>query len=162
MKVRIAAALALTAASSLHAQTATTSAPAVAPAAIDLSTAPPIEGSWAYSTQTGGSEAAFVNASNQPQIAITCARATRQVTISRAATGAAAYIVVWTSAQTRNLPASYNPATARLSATVGAYDPLLDAMAFSRGRVGFSALNMPTLVVPAWAEAARVVEDCRA
>jgi hypothetical protein len=45
---------------------------------------------------------------------------------------------------------------------VSAYDPLLDAMAFSRGRVGLSALSLPTLIVPAWAEVARVVEDCRA
>jgi hypothetical protein len=156
MKLRIAAALALIAASSLNAQTA-----APAPAA-DLSTATPIGGSWVYLSVQGGSEARFVNTSAQPQLTISCARATRQVTISRPAAGAAPFVLVWTSAQTRNLPASFNPATARLSAIVNAYDPLLDAMAFSRGRLGFSALNQPTLVVPVWAEVTRVIEDCRA
>jgi len=172
MRSVIAAALALFAASSLQAQT--TAAPAAPPStatatataapapALDLSTATPIEGNWNYATLQGGSEATFVNASAQPQLAITCTRGTRQITISKPATGAAPFILVWTSALTRNLPSSYNPATARLSATVSAFDPVLDAMTFSRGRIGFSALNKPALVVPAWAEVGRVVEDCRA
>ena len=159
MRFAIAAAFALVAASSLHAQTATP--PAAAPA-LDLSTASAMDGSWVYAPQQGGSTATFVNAANQPQLVLTCARATRQVTVSRPATGAAPFILVWTSSQTRNLPSSWNPATMRLSANVSAYDPLLDAMAFSRGRIGFGALNLPVLVVPTWAEVSRVVEDCRA
>jgi hypothetical protein len=161
MRSAIAAALALTATSSLQAQTAP-SLPAPPAPAFDLSTATPIEGNWNYASQPGGSEATFVTASNQAQLAITCARGTRRVTISKPATGAAPFILVWTSALMRNLPSSYNPATARLSATVSAFDPVLDAMAFSRGRIGFSALNQAALVVPAWAEVGRVVEDCRA
>jgi hypothetical protein len=129
---------------------------------LDLSTATPADGNWVYATVAGGSSATFVNSSSQPQLAITCARGTRQVTISRPASGAAPFVLVWTSALTRNVPSSFDPATGRLSATVSAYDPLLDAMAFSRGRVGLSALSLPTLIVPAWAEVARVVEDCRA
>ena len=156
MKFIIAAALALSAASSLQAQT-TTTAPA-----LDFSTATPIAGSWNYAAVQGGSEATFVNASNQPQLTITCVRVTRQVTISKPATGAAPFILVWTTTLTRNLPSGYNPATARLSATVSASDPVLDAMAFSRGRIGFSALSQPALIVPAWPEVGRVVEDCRA
>jgi hypothetical protein len=159
MRSAIAAALALTAASSLHAQAA---APAAAAPALDLSTASPMDGSWIYAPHAGGSTATFVNAANQPQLVMTCARATRQVTVSRPAAGAAPFILVWTSSETRNLPSSWNPATGRLNAALSAYDRLLDAMAFSRGRIGFSALNLPVLVVPTWAEVARVVEDCRA
>jgi len=165
MKSVIAAALGLTAASSLQAQTTATSnarAPTAISPAVDLSTATPIDGNWSYSAQPGGSEATFVNAAGQPQLAITCTRGVRQVTISKPATVIAPFILVWTSALTRNLPSSYNPATRRLSATVSAYDPILDAMGFSRGRIGFSALNQPALIVPAWAEVSRVVEDCRA
>ena len=40
-------------------------------------------------------------------------------------------------------------------------DPVLDAMAFSRGRFLVEQAGMPTLVVPAWAEVGRVTEDCR-
>jgi hypothetical protein len=155
MRAIIAAALALTATSSLHAQTST-NAPAV-----DYSTATPLEGSWTYSPVVGGSEATFVNAASQPQLTISCARPTRQVTISKPATGAAPFISIWTTAQTRNLPASYNPATGRLSATLAAFDPFLDAIAFSRGRAEFSVSGQPALVIPTWQEVARVIEDCR-
>lgn len=43
-----------------------------------------------------------------------------------------------------------------------AADPLLDQMAFSRGRFLVTAEGGLSLVVPAWPELARVVEDCRA
>jgi hypothetical protein len=156
MKIYIAAALALTAASSLHAQ-----APAPAQPTPDFSTAVPIDGTWNYAPIPAGSEATFVNTAALPQLTIGCARATRQVTISRPASVAAAFISVWTTAQTRSLPASFNPATGRLTATLSAYDPFLDAIAFSRGRIAVSVTGQPALILPAWADAARVVEDCR-
>jgi hypothetical protein len=153
MRFRVAAAFALIAGSSVNAQS-------VAPA-LDLSTATPIAGSWVYSQTTDGSEASFLNASAMPQLTIRCTRATRRITIAKPASGAAQFLTFWTSAQTRALPASFNPATQRLSAEVMAYDPLLDAIAFSRGRFGVSVSGTSPLVVPAWAEVARVIEDCR-
>jgi len=153
MNLRIAAALALTAASSLEAQTV--------PPTIDYSTATPAEGNWTYVPITGGSSATFTNNAAQPQLTITCARATRQVTLSKPATGAAPFISVWTTAETRNLPSSYNPATGMVSASLPAFDPFLDAIAFSRGRAEFSVSGQAALIVPSWAEAARVIEDCR-
>ena len=128
---------------------------------VDYATATPIEGNWTYLGVSGGSEATFANTAAQPQLTISCTRATRQVTISKPATGAAPFISVWTTAQTRSLPSSYNPATGKLSAVLAAFDPFLDAIAFSRGRVEFSVSGQPALVIPSWAEPARVVEDCR-
>src|SRR3954447_3963128 len=153
MRVQVAAAFALIAGSSVNAQT-------VAPA-LDLSTVTPIAGSWVYAQTQNGSEASFVNASAMPQLTIRCTRATRRITIAKPASAAAPLLTVWTSAQTRALPASFNPATQRLSADVMAYDPLLDAITFSRGRLGVSVSGAAPLVVPAWAEVARVIEDCR-
>jgi hypothetical protein len=153
MRFWLAAAIALIAGSSVNAQT-------LAPA-LDLSTATPIAGSWLYSQPAGGSEASFLNASALPQLTIRCTRATRRITIAKPASAAAPFLTVWTSAQTRALPASFNPATQRLSADVAAYDPFLDAIAFSRGRFGVSVSGSTPLVVPAWAEVARVIEDCR-
>jgi hypothetical protein len=155
MRFPIAAALALTAATSLHAQ-------AVTPANPDFTIATPLPGTWTYAPATGGSEATFLDASSRTQMFLRCTRAARQVTIAKPASGAAPFIVVWTSSQTRNLPASFTPATNRLSATVPAFDPILDAMAFSRGRIAFSVSGQPPLVVPSWEEVARVIEDCRA
>jgi hypothetical protein len=148
MKVAIAAALALL-----------VGAPA---AAQDVSTATPIAGNWTYATGAGGSEATFVDAASKPQLWIRCARATRRVTISKAATAAAPSLNIWTSSQAKSAASSFDAVTGRLTTDFANYDPLLDAIASSRGRVGFSAGSQPPLVVPPWAEIARVIEDCRA
>jgi hypothetical protein len=148
MRLPFAAAVALAAASSLHAQ--------------DLSTATPIAGNWAYAATADGSEAAFANATGSPQLWVHCTRATRRVSIAKPATRAAPLLNVWTSSLTRSAPASFNPATGRLTIDLAAADPLLDAIVSSRGRIGLTVAGQPSLVVPAWAEAARVIEDCRA
>jgi hypothetical protein len=150
MRLAIAAVPALMVSASLGAQ-----------AAADLSTATPVAGSWTYSATPDGSEAVFSNASF-PQLWVHCTRATRRVSIAKSATAAAPFINVWTSSVTRNVASSFNPATGRLTMELAPFDPLLDAISSSRGRIGFSVGNQPTLVVPAWAEAVHVVEDCRA
>jgi hypothetical protein len=154
MNISIAAALARVAASSLSAQTA--------PAVPDLATATPIAGNWSYAATTDGSEATFANAGGFPQLTVHCSRATRRVSIAKPASAAAPYLAVWTSSQTRSVPASFNPATGRLTIDLDANDSLLDALSNSRGRLGFTVSTEASLVVPAWAEVARVVEDCRA
>jgi len=148
MKLRIAAALALFAASSAAAQ--------------DLSTATPIAGNWTYGAAADGSEAMFANAGGTPQLWVHCTRTTRRVTISRSATAAAPFLNVWTSSLARTVASSFNPATGRLTIDLSNYDPLLDAIVSSRGRIGFAVGTQPPLVVPPWAEPARVIEDCRA
>ncbi|WP_345907778.1 hypothetical protein [Sphingomonas sp. UBA4815] len=40
-------------------------------------------------------------------------------------------------------------------------DRLLDAMAFSRGRFTIEQAGQPPLIIPAYAEVGRVIEDCR-
>ena len=128
----------------------------------DLTTATPVSGSWTYASTTDGSEATFGTTSALPHLTIHCTKATRRIAISRPANAAAAFLNVWTSSQQRQLAASFNPLTNRISADVAAYDSLLDAIVFSRGRFGVAVSNAPALVAPAWAEPARVVEDCRA
>ena len=154
MKLRIAAALALTTASSLGAQTPVT-------AGQNFQYAAPSPGTWTYAPAVDGSEAVFRDAMAQPQLYLHCTRASRQVTILKPATRAAPFISMWTTSQTRNLPASYDPATYRLRAAVLAFDPRLDAIAFSRGRLAVSVSGQPALVVASWEEVARVIEDCR-
>jgi len=72
------------------------------------------------------------------------------------------FLNIWTSSAARSVPASFDPATKRITIQLSAYDPLLDALAFSRGRFAIVASGTPALVLPAWPEIARVVEDCRA
>lgn len=151
MRAGFAGAFALIAASSLDAQVLA-----------DLSAATPVEGNWTYAATPEGSEASFASTSGSPQLFVHCMRATRRVSIAKAANAAAPILNVWTSSLTRSVPSSYNPATARLTIDLANYDPILDAIATSRGRIGFSVGSEPPLVLPAWAEAAHVIEDCRA
>lgn len=151
MKSRIAGAFALAAATSLNAQ-----------AIADLGAATPSDGSWSYATTPQGSEASFANASGTPQLWVHCTRATRRVTIAKSATAAATALNIWTSSLTKSVPSYFNPAASRLTVDLSNYDALLDAIATSRGRIGFSVGSEPPLVLPAWAEAAHVIEDCRA
>nr|NUR37724.1 hypothetical protein [Sphingomonas sp.] len=127
----------------------------------DLGTATPVAGKWTYSATADGSEASFVNASAAPQLWLHCARATRRVSIAKSATAAAPVLNVWTSSLTQSVASSFNPGTGRLTIDLAAADPLLDAISTSRGRIAFSVAGQPPLVLPAWAEAARVIEDCR-
>ncbi|HCY02645.1 MAG TPA: hypothetical protein DHU71_07085, partial [Erythrobacter sp.] len=48
-----------------------------------------------------------------------------------------------------------------LTATLAANDPLLDAMAVTRGRFAVETPGLSTLYLPPWAEVSRVIEDCR-
>ena len=156
MKSLYVAALALACASPLFAQSTTMTTPSV-----DLQYATPIAGDWAYAKVSTGSESSFRDSGGRTQLKLRCSRATRRVTIAKPAPGAAPFLVVWTSSLSRSIPASFQPTTAELVADLAAMDGLLDAMAFSRGRLGVSVSGQPALVVPSWEELARVIEDCR-
>jgi len=154
MRLFVAAAFAALPASSLTAQTA---AP---PVSTDYTYAIPLAGNWTYGA-TGG-DVTFLNSSAMPQLTLRCDRTTRRVSISKPASVAVPFLSVWTSSATRNVPASFNPATQRVTIELSSYDPLLDALAFSRGRIAVYVAGSPALVLPAWPEVARVIEDCRA
>lgn len=136
-------------------------APLAAQGISDLGTAAPVAGNWTYVAAVDGSGAIFAGASGQPQLWVHCTRATRRVTIAKAATVAAPVLNLWTSSLTRAVPAAFNSMTGRLTIELTAFDPLLDAIAFSRGRVGFATGAQSPLVLPPWPEPARVIEDCR-
>jgi hypothetical protein len=127
----------------------------------DYSTTPVLAGSWGYQALAGGSEARFVDTRGIAQLTIGCNRSTRQVAIARASGTGATALQLWTSNAQRLLPARFDPRGMRIVADVPASDALLDALAFSRGRVAVNVVGGSVLVVPAWPEAARIVEDCR-
>ncbi len=129
--------------------------------AVDYSTAPVAPGTWSYVPIPGGSEARFTDAARTIRLTIRCTKATRRVMISPTSAAPASSMFVWTSSLTRNLPARFEAQAMRVSAELAANDPLLDALTFSRGRFVVSMPGMTALVVPAWPEAARAVEDCR-
>ena len=128
---------------------------------VDYNLAAIAPGSWSYLAVPGGSEARFTDASATIRLTIHCIKATRRVMISHASAAPASSLFVWTSSATRTLPATFDSKGMRVTAALAANDPLLDALAFSRGRIVVSMPGASPLVAPAWAEPTRAVEDCR-
>jgi hypothetical protein len=164
-----AALIALAPAAAVSAQGIAAQAVATPPAR-DFSTATVMAGSWSYQALPGGSEARFIDTTGIARLVFHCTKMSRQVNISRTSAIPAPSIFVWTSSESRNLPARFEPNAMRVTADLSAFDPLLDAIAFSRGRIavtlagagaGGSSLVVPALVMPAGPEAARTIEDCR-
>jgi hypothetical protein len=142
------------------------SAQATGVPATDFRTAPVLPGTWSYHPLPGGSEARFVDTTGTARLVIHCTRATRRVGISPTSSAPAPTIAVWTTIAMRSLPARFEANAMRVTAELPAFDPMLDAIAFSRGRfavtlAGGTSLVVPALVIPSGPEAARTVEDCR-
>lgn len=131
------------------------------PASEDWRDVPLTPGRWTYATEPGGSAARF--GGGAAQFVIRCTLAERTVTLSRegAATPPAPLFDVTTSAGRQSLRAEPLPDRPGATVVLRAADPLLDGIAFSRGRFVVAVTGAPRLVIPAWPEFARVVEDCR-
>ena len=99
------------------------------------------------------------------KLAIVCEVATRKIGIVRATSAAKqGEVAMRISTETTSRPMMAKPASgspARVLTTLDARDPLLDAMAITRGRFAVEVEGEPGLYVPAWAEVTRVIEDCR-
>lgn len=123
------------------------------PPPVEWEDAPASPGDWSLD----GAAAAFGSAQGA-QLILRC-ESGRQVSLIRAGARNGNALTVRTSYGARALAASALPEG--LAARLAASDPLLDSIAFSRGRFAVEAVGLPRLIVPAWPEAARVVEDCR-
>jgi hypothetical protein len=118
-------------------------------------------GNWTYRPEPNGSAALF-GPSAQPLVTLRCDRASRRISIIRAGAGQGA-MVIRTSYGAVNWPATSQPgAQPHVIAMRAASDAVLDQIAYSRGKIGVEVPGLAPLVLPVWAEIARVVEDCRA
>jgi hypothetical protein len=106
-------------------------------------------GGWSYVGKAGGSEAVYGGPAGT-RFALRCDSARRDLALDAGAPDSA--LTVRTTFGDRTLAAG-----ARLAAD----DPWLDELAFSRGRFTVGRPGAPMLVIPAWPEPARVIEDCR-
>ncbi|HEX6376320.1 MAG TPA: hypothetical protein VFZ91_11440 [Allosphingosinicella sp.] len=118
--------------------------PPPAPVARDWPDRSLTPGDWSYGSEAGGSAARFAGFS------LRCDAASGQIRLTREGAGG-----------TFRVRTSYGHRTFPSGAAIPAGDPVLDEMAFSRGRFAVEADGLETLVVPAWPEPARVIEDCR-
>ncbi|MEE4318104.1 MAG: hypothetical protein V2I74_14095 [Erythrobacter sp.] len=120
-------------------------------------------GDWRYDVGAAGPLAVFVGAGGKGDFVMTCNRAARTIDLWRAGTNPAPLtMTIRTETATRSLAVvqaeDTNP---YLTASLLASDPLLDAMALSKGRFAIETEGLPPLYLPSWAEVTRVIEDCR-
>jgi hypothetical protein len=128
-------------------------------------------GDWSYRTLASGSVARFSDVNGIGLAAITCNLGQRIVTVSRsapnptAATQAAVPLTLVTTAQQHPYNAAVSASPGQfgpsLVVSIAVRDAALDDLAFSRGRFAIEASGQPTLILPAWEEVDRVIEDCR-
>ncbi len=141
------------------------SAPPPVPARIDdrWIDLPATPGEWRHQTAPGFSMAIFTGPGQPDAFGLSCNSQTRGVIIQRATTARVpAAMTIRTETVTRTLDSA--PTVARntlLTASVAPADPLLDAMALSKGRFAVEVEGLPPLILPSWAEVSRVIEDCR-
>jgi len=126
------------------------------PPSADWRDAPLTPGGWTLGQTSGGLAADFANLFT---MRCTHAEAGIVLTLHGAAGSASGSLRFTTDTREQLLVARRTPEG--LSATVPAREPLLDAIAFSRGRFRLQSSDGRTLVMPSWTEISRVIEDCR-
>ena len=144
-------------------------APAPAPAPTPVPTydnwmdAPQTPGDWSYRSLGSDTLAYFGSPSNpQTAFAMTCRLSDRTIEFGRPGR-TADQMMIRTETASRRLTAGSGEIASPTStvARIAARDPLLDAMALTKGRFAVETPGFPTIYVPAWAEVTRVIEDCR-
>ena len=148
-------------------QTAPAPAPtpvAAAPAPENWIDAPRTPGSWTYTSDASGSRASY--GAGEAQFSLRCDRQKAQISLIRPRlTAPDSQLIIRTESANRAFATSSpTPQEAGPSARVvriSPRDPILDAMAITRGRFAVESEGLPSLYLPPWAEVTRVIEDCR-
>ncbi|MBA2920761.1 hypothetical protein GON01_07075 [Sphingomonas sp. MAH-20] len=119
--------------------------------------APLTPGDWSYRRAGTHTEAAYGEAGMKPVLVMRCDHAAQRVRLIWATAAAGPLTIRTTDAAT---PRAAGRSEAGLEVDFATRDPLLDQMAFSRGRFMLVAGGQ-WAIVPAWPEVSRVIEDCR-
>lgn len=119
---------------------------------------PATAGDWRYRQAARGGVAEFVGQGGNRLFELACT-ADRQVRLAAiGAAPAAATMQIRTEALSGAVTAA--PGNGAVTATLAPRDPLLAAMAFSKGRFAVEVPSLQSLYLPAWPEVTRVIEDC--
>ena len=125
------------------------------PPPADWRDAPRSPGTWRWQREGRLSVARY-----GAEFSLTCDAASRQVTNWRSASQPAAGPLTITTTSARRI-LNGMPDGGSIMATLTGSDAILDAMAFSRGRLMVETTGTAPLYLPSWSEISRVVEDCR-
>ena len=137
--------------------------------------APQTPGDWVYDQERGESLALYQSTAPRPVFTIRCSAGVvslgRASSAGRSQTGGqtdqsqeSSSRLLSISTETVKASLDIYPVAgpeAILVADLDANDPLLDAMAITKGRFAVEVEGEETLYLPAWVEVSRVIEDCR-
>lgn len=125
--------------------------------------APQTPGTWRYEDEPGEKLALYGEDPRAPVFLMRCGDgAVALARVSDTAQDAPRTMTVTTETVTGQLEASPVPGReVILAARLAPGDPLLDAMAITKGRFAIEVEGMAPLYLPAWVEVSRVIEDCR-
>jgi hypothetical protein len=129
--------------------------------------APVAQGDWHYERIGDAGTARFTLVDGlmpRNAVTLTCDRPRQQIILSVRGTGGNASVVIRTTFGAVAWNGSARTATGGdswIDMPRPAGDQGFDWMGFSRGRIAIEAPGQARLVIPAWAEIGRVVEDCR-
>ncbi|HMP55028.1 MAG TPA: hypothetical protein PKD92_00445, partial [Novosphingobium sp.] len=114
---------------------------------------------WTWAMSGNQSVARFAGG----ELSLVCDRAARAVTLLRRGEAQGSVpATILTTIRNANLSAvPLDRLPPHVAITFAPDDPVLDAIAFSRGRFAVEVLGLPTLIAPSWPEVSRVIEDCR-
>lgn len=137
-----------------------------APVATEWRYRPATPGNWSYRAEAAGAVAVFGPSGADVRLTLRCDRASRRISLARAGAGSASAIIVRTSYGATSWPATpssggANGVVPQIVAFRAASDTVLDQIAYSRGKFAVEVAGQAALIVPAWAEVSRVIEDCR-
>lgn len=131
---------------------------------LDWTNAPLTPGDWTYQALTAGSIARFGPIGGPTLLSLRCDLRYRRIILARAGASASPSLPVTVQTSYGALGWYGTPVTAQgqwIEVSRVGSDPGFDWMAFSRGRLAVEVQGMARLIVPAWPEIARVIEDCR-
>ncbi|WP_150291137.1 hypothetical protein [Sphingobium estronivorans] len=132
------------------------------PAPVEWQDRDTTSGDWRYQVDGAGSVALFGVDAQSSLFLIRCDKAARRISLLRPGPAGTA-MTVRTSYGAVSWPAAAAVGTVPATQAIrAANDAALDRIVYSRGRFAVEVQGLPTLILPAWAEIGRVVEDCRA
>jgi len=119
-------------------------------------------GEWTYRRDARGSVGLFGTMGQNARIMLRCDMQAGRLYLSREGSGSGRPMVIRTSSAMKEFAANVTAGTTTyFVAEIMPSDPILDAMAFSRGRVLVEVDGQQPVVLPSWAEITHIVEDCR-
>jgi hypothetical protein len=123
--------------------------------------APQTPGTWMYRNQSNGGMALYSGTSGTALFMLECDRIAAHVSLFRATNGSAPQVAATITSETVTRNLQLTPAGPGHIVNLSPRDPLLDAMAITKGRIAIGVEGERTLYLPAWVEISRVIEDCR-